>query len=392
MRRTEKQSFLGNSLVKRLLAIGVMVSILVTLLSQTVFAQNRYLITDGEQVKIHKSFSSDPNVVLDEAGIELSDEDTYTTTYHDGMSCIKIQRQQAISVIYHGEKFECSSYGETVTALLERMELVPDSEDVLSCDGEAITYGGMTIEVVHREVKRETYEEAIPFSISSYEDPELEEGEVLVLIDGVEGTVAYTADVVYENGVEVSRTILSEQVLSAPVTELVVKGPNCPIAAQPHDESFQARDESKPIAPDLPGITPDEPSAPTEVTEPSEEPTVPPTEPFAQDGLLTTTSGTTYRYTQALSVSCTAYSCGDRVGYTYSGTVARVGAVAVDPRYIPLGTKMYIVSDDGCYIYGYCVAEDIGGGIKGLKIDLYFDTFDECWEFGVRNCTAYILE
>ena len=52
---------------------------------------------------------------------------------------------------------------------------------------------------------------------------------------------------------------------------------------------------------------------------------------------------------------------------------------------------MYIVSNDGQYIYGYCVAEDIGGGIKGNKVDLYFDTEAECIQFGIRSCTAYIL-
>ena len=36
-------------------------------------------------------------------------------------------------------------------------------------------------------------------------------------------------------------------------------------------------------------------------------------------------------------------------------------------------------------------AEDIGGSIKGNIIDLYFDTFDECWIFGIRDCTVYIL-
>ena len=100
----------------------------------------------------------------------------------------------------------------------------------------------------------------------------------------------------------------------------------------------------------------------------------------------------TYTYTEAITVSCTAYSCGGSPGYTYSGTLARVGAVAVDPNYIPLGTRMYIVSNDGQYVYGYCVAEDIGGGIKGYKVDLYFDTFAECYQFGVRTCTAYILK
>ena len=62
--------------------------------------------------------------------------------------------------------------------------------------------------------------------------------------------------------------------------------------------------------------------------------------------------------------------------------------MAVDKRVIPLGTKLYIVTNDGI-VYGTAVAEDTG--VKGNKIDLYFDTFDECWDFGVRACTAYIL-
>ena len=92
-----------------------------------------------------------------------------------------------------------------------------------------------------------------------------------------------------------------------------------------------------------------------------------------------------------ISLKLDYYNSGAITGHTYSGTLARVGAIAVDPTVIPLGTKMYVVSNDGQYVYGYCVAEDIGGGIKGNKIDLYFDTYAECWDFGVRMCTVYIL-
>lgn len=106
---------------------------------------------------------------------------------------------------------------------------------------------------------------------------------------------------------------------------------------------------------------------------------------------ITTASGTTYTYTKIMSVTATAYSCEGYTGTTATGTVARVGAIAVDPSVIPYGTRMYIVSDDGAYVYGYSVAEDCGGGIKGNKIDLYFDTVSECYQFGRRTCTVYIL-
>ena len=68
-----------------------------------------------------------------------------------------------------------------------------------------------------------------------------------------------------------------------------------------------------------------------------------------------------------------------------------MGTVAVDPKVIPLGTALYIVTDDGEYIYGYCIAEDTGGAVKGNIVDLFFNTLAECYAFGRRNCTVYVL-
>ena len=61
-------------------------------------------------------------------------------------------------------------------------------------------------------------------------------------------------------------------------------------------------------------------------------------------------------------------------------------------KQIPFGTKMYVVSNDGAYLYGFSVAEDTGGAIRQNRIDLYFETYQECINFGVRNCTVYILD
>ena len=108
------------------------------------------------------------------------------------------------------------------------------------------------------------------------------------------------------------------------------------------------------------------------------------------------------RYRKAITMTATAYDLsykstgkkpGDRYyGITASGTKARVGAVAVDPRVIPLGTKLYIESLDGTPDYGFATAEDTGGAIKGNKIDLFFNTNAECTSFGRRNVKVYILE
>ena len=87
----------------------------------------------------------------------------------------------------------------------------------------------------------------------------------------------------------------------------------------------------------------------------------------------------------------TAYTTGGSVGTrTASGTTVHVGVVAVDRSVLPLGTKVYVVSNDGMYVYGFAVAEDTG--VRGNTIDLYMDTNRECIQFGVRECTVYILD
>jgi 3D (Asp-Asp-Asp) domain-containing protein len=68
-----------------------------------------------------------------------------------------------------------------------------------------------------------------------------------------------------------------------------------------------------------------------------------------------------------------------------------VGYVAVDPKVIPLGSKLYITTPSGNIVYGMAVAADTGGAIKGNKIDLYYNTYSECVQFGRRTCTVYVL-
>ncbi|MPM47835.1 hypothetical protein SDC9_94556 [bioreactor metagenome] len=112
----------------------------------------------------------------------------------------------------------------------------------------------------------------------------------------------------------------------------------------------------------------------------------------AEGGTLTTASGKQLSYSKSLDVTATAYTT-ERQAWkiTATGTTARVGAIAVDPKVIPYGTRMFIVSADGSITYGLAVAEDCGGSIKGNKIDLFFNTYDECISFGRRACTVYIL-
>lgn len=87
---------------------------------------------------------------------------------------------------------------------------------------------------------------------------------------------------------------------------------------------------------------------------------------------------------QVLVMECTAYTwTGNR---TASGTWPAVGTAAVDPKVIPLGTKLYIEG------YGPAVALDTGGAIKGNIIDVYLPTESECWQWGRRQVEVRVIK
>lgn len=90
----------------------------------------------------------------------------------------------------------------------------------------------------------------------------------------------------------------------------------------------------------------------------------------------------------AVYVEATGYSAHDPGNnpHTASGTLVRHGVIAVDPSFIPLGSRVLIPG------YGEAVAEDIGWGIRGNLIDIAFDTHEEALSFGRQELEIYILE
>ncbi|GAC1354784.1 MAG: 3D domain-containing protein [Vulcanimicrobiaceae bacterium] len=96
---------------------------------------------------------------------------------------------------------------------------------------------------------------------------------------------------------------------------------------------------------------------------------------------------TSYITASALSMVATAYTAGcyGCTGITASGYRAGHGIVAVDPRVIPLGTRLYIPG------YGIAIAGDTGGAILGNRIDLGFNSLSDAIQFGRRAVMVYRL-
>lgn len=97
---------------------------------------------------------------------------------------------------------------------------------------------------------------------------------------------------------------------------------------------------------------------------------------------------------QVLDITATAYAPGphDNAQWgnkTFSGTQVRPGVIAVDPRVIPLGSRVLIKYPDGSQ--EYAVAEDTGGAIKGHRIDVAKWTVNEARKFGIKPVKVYVL-
>ena len=358
------------TLMTRILAVMLPIVCIVLLLTQTAFAENTYLINDGGKVLIHTTHSTDPVEILTEAGLELGTDDTYTTQPGLGVSEITVQRSHNVTVVHGKTTLQLQTRGETVGELLSRAGITQSGEDMLSASLDAETHDGMILTISRAMRTEEIYTVQLPYNTTYCYDPSLPEGEEAVLTQGVNGQLLCTADVFYVNGVEVSRSIRSETVVQQPVNAVIAIGSG---SAAVESESNIT------IAPDV--------CAALEQAAASGKPVI-------LDGLIVTPEGEVLEYTSADVYRATAYHNSDPgcTIWTATGTLCRVGAIAVDPKVIPYGTRMYIVSNDGKYIYGIAVAEDCGGSIKGKRIDLYYDSVAECNQFGIRDCTVYFLD
>ncbi len=217
----------------------------------------------------------------------------------------------------------------------------------------------LTFEVVRVVIETISEDEIIKKgSITTY-NSSLEKGTTKLLREGNDGLKTSTYTVRYENGVETSRVLTSEIISKKPVDEIIEQGTK---VVTIYNKTGSTVTGSK----------------------------------------LVTSGGKELTFSNVITASATAYdlsyeSCGKRpgdrgYGITASGMRAQYGVIAVDPRVIPLGTRLYIEAADGSWVYGEAIAGDTGGAIKGNKIDLFFNSRSECLNFGRRTAKIYILD
>ena len=270
-----------------------------------------------------------------------------------GSPDMELEEGQAVEICLGGAVNAAAAQAETVAQLLERLEVELSPLDMVTVD---LSADPIEISVDSEVILYEQEQQITKSSITYVDNDILPTWCETVLQQGQDGVDTKTYEVVFSAGAEVSRQLVEETSTEATAT-VIERGT-------------------------LTNFAPNDAQVADIVT--NEDGT----------GVITLANGQQITFNQKLTMKATAYSAGDPgVGtITATGTTVRVGTVAVDRRQIPYGTKMYVVSNDGAYCYGFSIAEDTGGAIKNNRIDLYFNTQAECIQFGVRNCTVYILD
>lgn len=303
-------------------------------------AHAMYLLTNDSYISVdHPSV----DVFLTDANAELIS--------HENGSDLLLSAGMDVTITYNGEILTTVSEDETVRALLERLSVYPSPLEMV-----ALAFGENTLDIeiasefVFYEHITSVTEHEVIYQYNEDRPDWYEE----VIQPGSDGIYRETYEIVYQDGVETGRQLI-EVVDTEPVAAIIEKGtiPN-----------FANNDD--PVA----SITTNEDGT----------------------GFITLENGQIVTFNQVRTMKGTAYNC-DEPGLgtiTASGTTVHWGVVAVDRRVIPLGTKLYIVSNDGYLVYGFAIAEDTG--VRGEHVDLYMENWDDMINFGIRDCTVYILD
>ena len=347
MKRHNLQEKLHGIWNRRHLALLTLTAVFLTAAVTTSHASALYILTDAD----------DTAIVLDSAAKlpDLSSQIVNVTTGGKGYD-VTLAAKQTVTVHRNGETQTVQSRNESVSRLLERIGIVPSPLETVAVD---LSGSGVEITVEEEIIYYDRVVEEVTFDTVRIANPEMKKGTEKVVQEGADGVRTSIYEVVFSNGRELSRQFV-EELDSTAVDQIVEYG----TAEEQTVSSVMSNNKS----------------AISNVSKNGD-----------GSGTLTLADGTALNFSAAKSMTATAYTAGHGgVDYcTATGTTVRVGTVAVDKSVIPLGTKLFIVTTDGL-VYGTAVAEDTG--VRGNKVDLYFDTYQQCISFGRRSCTVYILE
>ena len=332
---------LNRFLSQRAMALIAAAAVLVSLMAATGWANALYILTGTE----------DGTVVLDgvSPAPDLSTKLIYLTTSSTGYD-VTLSSGKMVTICRKGSVTNARSRSETISALLDRLHITLDPEEMVAVDLSSPT--GVTLAIGDELTYEDTVTEAVTAATVRVPTATLPKGTERVAQVGQDGIRVCRYRYRWSGGQLVSQELL-EEVSNTAQNRIAEYGTTV--------TSVDSGDELVNV------VTREDGS-----------------------GTLYFASGATMNFSGTKSMTATAYNKNEpKVGtITATGTKVRAGVAAVDKRVIPLGTRLYVTNTGADY--GYAVAEDTG--VRGNIIDLYHEVYSEVSSFGRRRCTVSMLE
>jgi 3D (Asp-Asp-Asp) domain-containing protein len=254
-----------------------------------------------------------------------------------------------VTVRRGGETITATAQAEAVEQFLSRMDIIPGPLEMVGIE---LMEGSVALTISDHLTVYERVTEQAEHGTVYRSTPDLPKGQERVARKGVDGQHTAIYEQTWVSGQLVTSQYV-EEITSTSVDEIVEQGTAV--------TSVDADDKVVNVTTNADG-----------------------------SGYLTFASGGTMKFSKAVQVTATAYTAGyDGVDHTTAtGTFVHKGVAAVDKRVFPLGSDLYVMAKG--MEYGLTKAEDTG--MKGQKIDLYLESYQQCIQFGRRSATVYLLE
>ena len=319
-------------------------------ISGFVWAQKQVtVVVDGRAVSV-RTQAADVGALLAQSSVVVHDGDIVSPSLGAPVTrglVVTVRHAKRVTVSLGGRRSYLAVVGDTVADALVAAGIDPLSNPTVTPALTEKLVTGMTINAPQVFARMSREKVRLPFARRVVKDRALPRGVRQVVSSGTAGCAlriyrSYVAD-----GIEGTRTLAAVRTVEPAVDEVVAVGTgtrsfcNTAIVASAH-----ALARTLEVEPPSPGVG------------------------------------------REMRCEATGYSPGEP-GVNHrcaTGAFATRGVIAVDPRVIPLGTHVYVPG------YGYAVAADTGGAIKGNRIDLCYDTYDEAIRWGRRTVTIVILD
>lgn len=335
---------------KKIVFVSVLVALCATLGVLVNMEKSVNIVVDGKETSV-MTYRSNVADILNKNNVVLGPKDIVEPDLQSSVKTgdtIKIKKAMSVQLTVGNDSRTILTAANTVGDMLAKEKITLGKEDKISVPQETEIKDGDKISITRINTKMEKKLQPIEFATEIKKDNSLKSGIRKVVQEGKAGQREINEKVIYINGKIVSREVVNQAIIQQPTKKVIAMG------TLQEQSAYSQR--------------------------------------FSRGGSINHSK--VYRmkstaYTESYSDTGKCPGNSD-FGITASGTRVRrningYSTVAVDPTIIPLGTKLYIEG------YGYAIAEDTGGAIRGNKIDLYFNSDSQVSNWGVKYVNVYRL-